>query len=223
MKLILKEFKNNFKYFLKELNMLKGELKDLEKNLSDYLLWNISYDNYDKYECIENKLNQYIKEYKRHIKKVGEIIIIDLKGESAKLFIKEFLDFNTTEELLNINPQPKNTCPFIDEAIKEDPSQKNILEVLRTSCEDNRDIINNWKKDIWNNVSLNLSSEGIVLSFGEVNPDLKCDKLSNKELSKLDNNLLAKNAIDNYNKILEWGINYNKKIRETNLNLEFEI
>lgn len=210
--LIPLDFKKDFKYFLKELNMLIDETKDFEKDVSSFLLWN-NYDDYDQEIFDEKLILEFNKEYISHLKFINNILTFDIVGNKAKLFLKDYYKYHNTEDLFLINNQPQNTCPLIDYSIQNGSIFEELLEVLRTECEDLRSEINEWKDSLWNNAILRFSPKEVSLKFKEC-PQLNID-LKNFNDLKIEES--SAKAVDNYNKIFQWGIRYHKNIIENNL------
>jgi len=215
--LILQQFKQDFNYFNKEVNYLIEESKGLNDRLKEFLLFKVDYDDYDQYEYIESILLNINKKYLNILDLIESKFKLNFNGIGSKEILKRYFDKSSTEDLLNLFNQPKNTCPLIDEAIEFHPLNKNDLELLRRECEYIRDKINYWKEELWKNSQIELTHKGYSLYFKEITLlDLKYNEFN-------FNNKKSKNAFENYKKIIDWGLNYYNFVLKNNIiKLEYQ-
>lgn len=200
--LILQEFKKDFNYFCKEIKFLINESENLDKVSNEFLLFKVERDDYDNYLETESLILNINKNYLKILSIISDCLSFTFKGIGSKDILKEYLKESSTEYILNLVEQPKNTCPLIDEAIEKEPIYINELEILRTSCEETRDFINKWKKELWSCSEINFSLEGFHISFFNI-PKF--------EINYYDFNFKGEKsskALLNYKRIIEWGINY---------------
>lgn len=214
--LILKEYEKDFNYFFKEMNMIRKEKDNIERNYKDYLFWK-DINDYERLEDVKKIFQDIIKKYEKLFNDL--FLSIVYKGESCRGFIKEITGEGSTEEIFLIKEQPIDTCPMINEILEDLSDRESIdrLENFRELCSEIRGNINHWKDELWKNAELKVSQEGeIILEFKEI-PYLNTDVFVEKEL------LVFKNICNNLQAISEWGNEYfsfviSNKIFKLNIN-----